>query len=143
LCALKKLDAAAARFYADALADPNLAEDLRPRHRYNAACAAARAGCGQGEDAAQLTDKERQQWRERALDWLRADLAAWAKGVEKGPPQARPQVQRTLRRWQQDPDLAGMRDETALAKPPETEREVYRKFWAEVAALLERAQSKE
>src|SRR5262249_32950061 len=49
--------AAAVRFYADAFAEqPQLAEDLLAPHRYNAACAAALAGCGQGKDAGQLDD---------------------------------------------------------------------------------------
>ena len=48
----KRLYAAAACFYADAFAnDPNLAADLRQQHRYNAACSAALAAAGQGEDA--------------------------------------------------------------------------------------------
>jgi serine/threonine-protein kinase len=41
--------AAATRFYAEAFAaEPRLAEDLRNGKRYAAACAAAKAGCGQG-----------------------------------------------------------------------------------------------
>src|SRR6267154_2705527 len=47
--------ALAARLYTDAFhADPKLAEDLREANRFHAACAAAAAGCGQGEDAAGL-----------------------------------------------------------------------------------------
>src|SRR5204863_1509606 len=43
----KKRYAAAERFYAEAFeAKPELAKDLRNGHRYNAACAAALAGCG-------------------------------------------------------------------------------------------------
>ena len=38
-------------------ADPNLADDPGSRHRYNAACSAALAAAGQGEDAAKLDDK--------------------------------------------------------------------------------------
>ncbi len=41
LCVARKLDAAAARFYAEALAaNPRLADDRRAQHPYNAACAA-------------------------------------------------------------------------------------------------------
>src|SRR5262249_27899951 len=48
LCHLKRLYRAAARFFGDALAaQPALADD--PDVRYDAACAAALAGCGQGE----------------------------------------------------------------------------------------------
>src|SRR6202008_3118558 len=57
LCALKKHYAAAARLYADALAaQPRLADEPLPDFRYNAACAAACAGCGRGEDGAEPDD---------------------------------------------------------------------------------------
>src|SRR5262249_57998404 len=48
LCHLKKLYAAAARFHAAAFAaEPKLSEDVPASTRYNAACAAALAGCAQ------------------------------------------------------------------------------------------------
>jgi serine/threonine-protein kinase len=132
----KKLPAAAARFYAEAFAaEPRLADDLRAGQRYNAACAAARAGAGLGTDAAQLDEKERARWRKQALDWLRADLAAWAKLADGGAPAPRAEALKTLRWWQQDPDLAGLRDEPALGNLPGPERAAWQKFWAEVAAL--------
>src|SRR5262249_42911465 len=64
--------AAAAGLFAEALADPQSAEGVKAAHRYNAACAAALAGAGQGEDGAKLDDKERARWRKQAVDWLRA-----------------------------------------------------------------------
>src|SRR5262249_37593596 len=52
--------AAAARFATEAFtAEPERAESLRGQYRYNAACAAARAGCGLGKDAGDLDEKER------------------------------------------------------------------------------------
>ena len=57
LCYKKGLHAASARFYGQAFADqPRLAEDLKTSHRYNAACATALAGCGQGKDVSALDD---------------------------------------------------------------------------------------
>jgi tetratricopeptide (TPR) repeat protein len=139
----KQLYATSARFYAEAFADrPPLAEDLGAGHRYHAACAAALAATGQGKDAARLDDKERARLRRQALEWLRADLAAWTRAVEKGPPQAGPQVQSTLRHWQEDPDLAGLRDPEALAQLPEAGRAACRLLWADVDALLKRATPK-
>jgi hypothetical protein len=44
-----------------------------------------------------------------------------------------------LLHWQQDPDLAGVREPTAQANLPEAERKGWQKFWAEVAALLRKA----
>jgi tetratricopeptide (TPR) repeat protein len=79
--------AAAARFYAAAfVAEPKLADNLGDRHRFHAACAAALAGGGQGRDAEPLAEAERTHWRNQALAWLRADLAAWARRLESGRP---------------------------------------------------------
>ncbi len=52
--------------------------------RYNAACAAALAGGGQGQDAGRLSDQERAGLRKQALDCLRADLRAWQRLLEQG-----------------------------------------------------------
>jgi tetratricopeptide (TPR) repeat protein/tRNA A-37 threonylcarbamoyl transferase component Bud32 len=135
----KRLYAAAVRFYAAAFtAEPKLADDLQSGHRYNAACVAALAAAGKGEDAAKLADPERAKLRQQALTWLTADLAAWTPLAEKGPPQARTAVPQTLRHWQQDPDLAGVRGD-ALARLPAAERDAWRKLWADVDALLKRA----
>jgi tetratricopeptide (TPR) repeat protein len=133
----KKLYAAAARWYAEAFsAKPKLADDLLAGHRYNAACAAALAGCGQGKDAATLDEAKKATWRRQALEWLRADPRQWAKRVESGPPQSRQEVQQTLTHWKDDSDLAGVRGEPALAKLPEAERPAWRKLWADVEAVL-------
>jgi hypothetical protein len=79
----KQLTATNARFYLEAFAaEPKLAEDQRAAHRYDAACAAAQAGCGQGADAKSLDDTERTRLRRQARDWLRADLAAWSKRLD-------------------------------------------------------------
>jgi tetratricopeptide (TPR) repeat protein/serine/threonine protein kinase len=137
LCAnrSRRLNAVAARFYADAFAaDPQVAEDLQAKHRYNAACAAALAGCGQGQDAAQLNESARVNWRRQTLQWLRADLALRTRQLESD----KPEVQRALRHWQEDRDLAGIRDKSALARLPEAERQAWQKLWADVAATLVR-----
>jgi tetratricopeptide (TPR) repeat protein len=144
LCALKRLHGAAARFYADAFAaEPKLAERLGS-HRYNAACAAALAGCGQGQDADQLDSKERTRLRRQALEWLRADLAAWDRLLDRGPDQARAaaRVARALQHWFGDANLAGVRGPEAFARLPESERRPWQQFWDDVAALLARARAK-
>ncbi len=135
----KGLHAAAARFYTAAFeAQPALANDLNHPYRYNAACAAARAGCGQGQDAAGLTDGERARLREQARDWLRADLRAWTKRATAGMAKDRELVRKTLKHWQADTDLAGLRDPDGLARLPEAERAACRQLWDEVAALLQK-----
>jgi len=133
----KHQNVAAVRFYADAFAaQPELAADLTKQHRYNAACAAALTGCGKGEDAGSIGDEERARLRLQALDWLRADLESWRKLLEGDSADARATVVKTLKHWQSDSDLVGVRDAEALAKLPEAEREAWGKLWAEVAELL-------
>jgi tetratricopeptide (TPR) repeat protein len=139
----KQRYAAAARLYAEAFAEqPRLAQNLRAPHRYHAARAAALAAGGQGKDAAELTDEERARLRKQALDWLRADLAACAFLLDKVPTQARSLVQQSLQDRQKDAALVSLRDAAALAKLPEAERQAWQKLWAEVGALLKRAQPK-
>jgi tetratricopeptide (TPR) repeat protein len=141
-CEYRKRNAASARFFEGAFAsEPALAEDLTSGHRYNAACSAALAGCGQGEDATGLGEKERARLRRQALDWLRADLGAWRKALEKAPDKARPAVAEMMQHWLADPDFAGVRGEAALTKLPAAERQQWQQLWEEVEALKRRATS--
>jgi hypothetical protein len=143
LCAIKRLNRAAVRFFAEAIAaQPKLADDLDAGHRYNAACVAALAGCAQGKDVDTLDDKERAVLRRRALDWLRGDLKAWGRLLEKEPDQARSaaRVTKKLQHWQVDPDFAGVRGLEGLAKLPAAERQPWQHLWGDVAATLARAQ---
>jgi hypothetical protein len=131
--------AAAARLYANAFADDaRLAHDLRSGHRYHAACAAALAAAGQGEDAAKLDTKGRAGLRGQALGWLKADLALWAQAV-KGTAAQRQQAGQQLGHWKEDRRLTGVRDREGLAKLPEGERLAWEQLWAEVEALRRRA----
>jgi tetratricopeptide (TPR) repeat protein len=140
LCRDQERYAAAARLLADALAaDPKLADDLKAAHRYNAACSAALAAAGKGEEAATFDDPERARLRKQAHDWLRADLALWTRSLEPGTPAGHAAVQNAMRHWQHEPDLAGIRDPEALARLPEAERKECEALWAEVQALIDRA----
>jgi serine/threonine-protein kinase len=133
---------ASARLYAEAFAaNPGLAADRRASHRYNAARAAALAAASQGIDAANLDPKERARLRRQALDWLRADLAAWARVAEQADPQARQEVKHALTCWRRTPDLSGLRDKAKLDQLPESERQACRDLWAEVDAVFGRVGS--
>jgi serine/threonine-protein kinase len=135
-----KLHGAAAQFYRDAFAEnPQLADDLNAHHRYNAACAAALAGCGQGKDADKLDAKECVRLRQQALDWLRADLKAWRQVLEKSAAKAGPVIAQRMRQWLQDTDFAGVREGEALSRLPEAEHKDWRKLWQEVEQLRQRA----
>jgi tetratricopeptide (TPR) repeat protein len=136
MCRLKRLTAAAARFWTDALAtEPRLAANLNAGHRYNAACSAALAAAGKGEDAARLSDSQRLALRRRALTWLQADSSAWTRLFAAGKVD-RSDLARALTHWQKDADLAGIRDREALAKLPAQEQKAFAQLWSDVAALL-------
>jgi hypothetical protein len=126
---------AAAWSYEDALAaDPK----LQDTYRYRAACASAQAGCGQGKDDPPPSPEERVRRRCRALILLRAELTTLVKRAAADPG-ASPAVVQTLQRWQQDPDLACVRDEAALAKLPEGECTAWQQLWADVVEQAARA----
>jgi tetratricopeptide (TPR) repeat protein len=136
----RKRYAAAVRFFGEAFAaDSKLAGDQPSDHRYNAACAAVLAGCGQGTDADKLDAKERTRLRQQALDWLRADLKAWRQVLDKSPDKAGPATAQQMQHWLQDADFAGVRGPNTLTRLPEAERQEWRKLWEEVEALRQRA----
>jgi hypothetical protein len=134
----KKRYVASARLYADAFAaEPKLAADFDEQHRYHAACSAALAAAGQGEDATKLDDKERVRLRRQALDWLRDELTTYA---EPSIPYISRYIQPRLAPWRQDPDLASLRDPQALDRLPENERAPWRALWRDVDELLKKAE---
>jgi serine/threonine protein kinase/Tfp pilus assembly protein PilF len=136
---VKSLYARSADFYASAFtADPKLAADTPSRHRYNAACVAARAADGQGQDGPNLDQAQRTRRRNLALHWLTSELKAWTARLERE--HVATDVARTLRRWQEDSALASVRDEKALAKLPTAEQSAWNEFWARVATLRARAE---
>ena len=75
-------------------------------------------------------------WRRHARDWLRADLAVWAKTLDSRSPAARALVRKMLTHWQVDPDLAGLRESSAIDRLPTDERTECRGLWQAVGDLL-------
>jgi hypothetical protein len=129
LCHAHGLNVAAARLCQEGY------DDLGPAGRYLAACAAALAGTGQGQDAATLSEPEQARWRDRALTWLRAELAQQTRRLSKDPQRWREPVEKALRQWRADSRMASVRDEAALARLPAAEQEDWRRLWQEVASL--------
>jgi serine/threonine-protein kinase len=141
VCQFMNRTHAMARLYEDAFAtDPALAEELVAGHRYNATRVAALAGCGWGEDAAGLGGVECKKWRDRARQWLTAELAAHAHVLDTNSLASRLGVREVLKRWQREPDLACVRDPSELNKLAADEREDYLMLWSEVAAVLASAE---
>jgi tetratricopeptide (TPR) repeat protein/predicted Ser/Thr protein kinase len=161
ICQFQGLYAAAARLYADTFAaDPDLADNLTTDCRYRtareqsfddriealntecrylAARCAALAGCGLGKDGPKLSEAERTHWRKKALEWLHADLLSWSKTLDNSSLADRDLVKRMLTLWQDDPDLAGLREPSALDKLSGDEREQCLALWDEVGAVHNRA----
>jgi len=107
----------AEQFFEKALAsDAKLADDLEKAHRYNAACTAVLAAADGVPDAAAL--------RARALQWLRADLAARQKSG----------LGDSLANWKGDADFKSVRDDVGALPAPE--REAWTKLWSDVDASI-------
>jgi hypothetical protein len=141
LCFVRKYYATAARLYAEALvASPQLTADLRAGHRFNAACAASLAAAGQGNDAAELEDSEREPLRAQAREWLKLDLADWTAKVETGTAADRIYVEKALTQWREAPELKALREPDALDRLSAEEKRECVELWSEVAELLNRSQ---
>jgi tetratricopeptide (TPR) repeat protein len=138
-CVRKRAYVAAVRFYRDAFtAEPKLAEAVPAPTRYDAACAAALAGCDQGSDADKVNDQKQALFRQQSLQWLRQDLAWWSKALDDGTEKTRAEVRKRMQHWLADGDLAGVRTRDSLARFPDAERVQWEKLWSEVDALLRR-----
>src|SRR5579864_4279203 len=109
-------------------------------YRYDAACCAALAGCGQGPG--EFTEVERTSLRQQALDWLRAELEVLGECLEKDADKARPVVSHLMQHWLGDPDFAGVRGAEALTKLPGPERQAWQELWSDVEALRAKADGK-
>jgi tetratricopeptide (TPR) repeat protein len=134
----KQLYSTAVRLYTAAFdAQPDLTE-LRFGVRYRAACAAARAGTGQGKDVAGLDNTAKAHLRSTALSWLENDLKAHIRQLDSWWPGAAKESRQALLRWREDADLAAVRDRASLRKLPEVEQTSWRSLWTQVDALLAR-----
>jgi tetratricopeptide (TPR) repeat protein len=118
---------------------PYFGDDRQWFIRYNAACSAVQAGCGNAKDDPPLDELAKAKLRHQALDWLRADLSAWAKLLESGQSQVRPVILWHLQHWKKDSDLSGIRDVESLARLSGEEQEAWHALWAGVDTLLKRA----
>ena len=133
--------AAAVRLSAEALeSDPKLGDDLQARHRHHATGAAALAGVGKAEDDPRPDEAARDRFRAQARDWFRTDLGLCSKKLDTGNARDRDVVVQALQHCKQCGDLHGIRDTEALAKLPEAERKQWQALWADVEALLKRAE---
>jgi hypothetical protein len=139
MCKLREHFAVATRLYGEALEGYPTPDECAARCcRYPAACAAALASCGRGQDAGALNAEDRAGLRHQALAWLRADLAMWRREAESESSVAKSRVRAVMDNWLRDPELAGVRQLAALAELPEHERHGWRKLWEDVETVRKR-----
>jgi tetratricopeptide (TPR) repeat protein len=131
--------AAVKLFAAGFAAQPALADDLTKAIRYHAARTAALAAAGKGRDADTVDSPGKSKLRLQALEWLKADLELWQRQAKSKEPKVLQTVVKSLTNWQTEPDLASVRDETALAQLPPAERQDWQQLWSDVAQLLQQA----
>ena len=142
LCGILGQPAAAARLYAEGLDSlPRLADDLHTEHRYRAACAATLVGCGLGASAAGLSEAERARWRQRAREWLRAEVTLWSSVLDRGPQADRLLVAQKLAHLWADPQLDGLLNREALDRLPSAERQECRALRDAIDIEIRRAET--
>jgi Flp pilus assembly protein TadD len=105
-------------------------------HRRHAACEAALAGSGQVKADPPLDRAAQAGLRRQALDWLKADLAAWNAFVDGDDPEAIEEAVWALAVWKMDSNLDRVRDPAALARLPEAESKAWQESWADLTGLL-------
>jgi len=143
VCDNRKLHAAAARMFAEAFkADPALANDREGLNRYRAACAAALAARGKGEDVPAPDQGARLSLLSLALGWLEEERAAWESRLPGGSASDRARIVRTLVQWKYDPDLAGLRAAALVKTLPASHQNACVVFWAKIDGMLGRAAGK-
>jgi tetratricopeptide (TPR) repeat protein len=106
---------------------------------FGALAAVMAVAADSANEAGKLTPDEKIAFRQQALDWLKADLAAWTKLLQADAKSVALARQR-LKFVQNRPELASVRDEQELAKLPAAQRQGWQQFWADVAALLREAE---
>jgi eukaryotic-like serine/threonine-protein kinase len=129
--------ARAARLFNRALdKDPGLIGELNNQNQYNAACACALAAAGQGRGEPAPSEADKTYFRQRARDYLKADLTRWLNVLGNGSQPNAAAIRQTFQHWKADPDLASVRDPGPLAKLPELERKEWVKLWERLDAAL-------
>jgi len=122
IASIKKRYSGAAALYRDALERQPALQDSRDilvgqSQRYYAACSAALAGLGKGEDAADLDSASRARWRHRAIKWLHEDLAALQRKYSTENQQSSKRLAQALKSWRRGALKFLENEETMTAIP--------------------------
>jgi hypothetical protein len=82
---------------------------------------------------------ERQRILGQAREWLSATLTGWESCLNADPAKNRAEVHEQMTHWLAEAKLASVREEDSLAKLPAAEREQWRRLWAGVRNLCDKA----
>jgi hypothetical protein len=125
-----------AQFHADALGNPECSEELKQKHRYNAACATLRYA-SQPIEISQLGADRRRRWRTQSLQWLSEELEHRAKLIEQNDGNETELEERfqLLRFWKRVSDPASV-GQAAFENLDPDEREGWKLLWAEWSQLV-------
>jgi tetratricopeptide (TPR) repeat protein len=122
--------------------DPTSLTSVNSTLRYNAACSAALAGWGKSKNSDKRDEAKRGRLRQQGRDWLQDDLRLFRQKIQQGDRPTVSRIAANLSDWQQNADLAGVREAKELAKLPEAERQLWQRLWTEVKELEREAQSR-
>ena len=78
-------------------------------------------------------------FRSQALAWLREVVKQFTGQFNDMDGKERAALRTGLAHWQTNADLASIRDPKELAQLPPAERAAWQQLWADVAALLKKA----
>jgi hypothetical protein len=111
-------------------------------HRHNAACNAALAARGKGQDDPVPDQNARLGLLSLALGWLDEDRTAVERGLAVASPADRFRIVAMLNHWKNDPDLAGLRTARLVKLLPASQQNDCAAFWAKIDAMLAAATGK-
>ena len=140
LCADRGRHAAAVRLWSEAFAtEPALAEDTATWLRFSAASSALLVGLGEAKDEPPPDEGGRSKSLRLALDWLKADVAAYARRAAEGGPRERAAAYDALDYWFYGPGVMRLYFPEDLARLPRPERDDSRALWDDVLAAQVKA----
>jgi serine/threonine-protein kinase len=115
-------------------------EALNTECRYVAARCAVLAASGVGTDSATLTETDRARLAAQAQDWLLADLAVWSQKPDVNEQPSQRLKHEMLTAWLTEPDLAALRDATAINGQSEADTTRSADLWNKVRAAARASQ---